>query len=63
MKKMTNLEYIRTLDAKEFINWLEKFYRCDCCVNTDKCEMHSKEICDEGLEKWFECEMVNRLCD
>lgn len=53
---MTNLEYIRTLDAKGFINWLEKFYRCDCCVNTDKCEMHSKEICDEGLEKWLESE-------
>lgn len=57
---MTNLEYIKNMDAKEMANWLMYKLCTKCVYNLDNCidDMinHKETKCEEGVKKWLESE-------
>lgn len=60
---MTNLEYLKSLDAEHYAEWLFKFQDVDvCCIDCykEKCDNASDAACKTCLLQWLNEEKLER---
>lgn len=60
---MTNLEYLKSLDAEHYAEWLFQFQEEDlCCINPHegKCGNASDAACNTCLLQWLNAEKLER---
>ena len=60
---MTNLEYLKSLDAEHYAEWLYQFQEEDlCCIDPyeGKCENASDAACNTCLLQWLNAEKLER---
>ena len=56
--RMTNEEYIKSLNTRRFANFLQRFDCFLCSAKTYSCISHDRYVCSqEKIEKWLKKEI------